>query len=71
MADYHAVLLRTLEGLGETTPQLRAKLYERARITIGKQLESSNPPMAAEAIATQKAHLEAAIASIESEYPSP
>lgn len=70
MADYHAVLLRTLDGLGETTPQLRAKLYERARITIGKQLESSNPPMAAEAIATQKAHLEAAIASIESEYPS-
>ena len=68
MADYHAVLLRTLEGLGETTPQLRAKLYERARITIGKQLESANPPMAAEAIATQKAHLEAAIASIESEY---
>ncbi len=70
MADYHAVLLRPLEGLGETTPQLRTKLYERARITIGKQLESSNPPMAAEAIATQKAHLEAAIASIESEYPT-
>ncbi len=68
MADYHAVLLRTLDGLGQTTPQLRAKLYERARITIGKQLESAKPPMAAKAIATQKAHLEAAIASIESEY---
>ena len=68
MADYHAVLMRTLQGLGETTPQLRAKLYERARATIGQQLESANPPMSADAVATQKAHLEAAIASIESEY---
>ncbi len=68
MADYNAILRRTLDGLGETTPQLRAKLFDRARITIARQLEAAKPPMSAEAIAEQKAHLEAAIASIENEY---
>lgn len=68
MADYHAILKRTLEGLGDTTPQLRAKLFERARATIERQLETANPPMSGEAIAAQKAHLEAAIASIENEF---
>ncbi len=68
MADYHAILKRTLDGLGDTTPQLRAKLFERARVTIERQLETANPPMSGEAIAAQKAHLEAAIASIENEF---
>ncbi len=68
MADYHAILRRTLDGLGETTPELRAKLFVRARATIQKQLESADPAMTPDAIAAQKAHLEAAIAEIEIEH---
>ncbi len=68
MADYNAILRRTLEGLGTTTPELREKLFSRARATISRQLETADPPMSSETIAEQKAHLEAAIATIENEY---
>ena len=67
MADYYAVLKRTLDGLGETRPELRQTLYERARLTIGRQLEASDPPLAAEAVAAEKAGLENAIVQIEQE----
>ncbi len=70
MADYNAILRRTLDGLGATTPELREKLFVRARTTIARQLETANPPMTAEAVVEQKAHLEAAIAGIENEYLS-
>ena len=68
MADYNAILRRTLEGLGATTPELREKLFSRARTTISRQLESTTPPMSKKAIAEQTALLEAAIAAIENEY---
>ncbi len=67
MADYYAVLKRTLDGLGETRPELRQTLYERARLTIGRQLEASDPPLAAESVAAEKAGLENAIVQIEQE----
>ncbi len=68
MADYFAVLNRTLSGFSDPKPALRGKLYERARDTIARQLELRRPTMDDETIAAELAKLEAAIAEIESGF---
>ena len=44
MADFVAVLKKTLDGLGETTPAMRERVYEKARATIAGKLAAINPP---------------------------
>ena len=68
MADYHAVLNRTLSGFSDPKPQLRTKLYERARATIRRQLEGRNPPLSETALNNELDKLELAIAKIEQRY---
>lgn len=68
MADYHAVLKRTLSGFSDPKPQLRSKLYDRARTTIQRQLEGRTPPVSDEAMNSELAKLESAITSIERGY---
>ena len=41
MADFVAVLRKTLDGLGETTPEVRARVYDKARSTIAAKLAAS------------------------------
>lgn len=65
MADYYAVLNRTLAGFGEPKPQLREKLYDRARTTIRRQLENRTPPLDESMFEAELASLEDAIAEIE------
>ncbi|MEM9734735.1 MAG: hypothetical protein AAF903_14830 [Pseudomonadota bacterium] len=65
MADYHAVLQRTLSGFSDPKPQLRTKLYERARVTIKRQLEGRTPALSADAMAAELDKLEGAITQIE------
>ena len=45
MADFVAVLKKTLDGLSDTTPLMREKVYEKARITIAGKLTAMNPPL--------------------------
>jgi hypothetical protein len=68
MADFVAVLRKTLDGLNDATPQTREKVYDKARSTIAAKLAAMNPPPPAGVIDRQKQALEDAIASIEREY---
>ncbi|MGI9357060.1 MAG: hypothetical protein ACR2PF_18120 [Rhizobiaceae bacterium] len=71
MADYFAVLSRTLAGFGEPKPELREKLYERARMTIRKQLDSHVPALDEPALAAEMNKLEQAIHKVESGFGPP
>ncbi|EHK58456.1 hypothetical protein [Allomesorhizobium alhagi] len=68
MADFVAVLRKTLDGLNDATPQTREKVYDKARSTIAAKLAAMNPPPPEGVIDRQKRALEDAIASIEREY---
>ncbi|MDZ7823241.1 MAG: hypothetical protein U5K75_03815 [Ahrensia sp.] len=67
MADFAAVLKKTFEKMGDTTPEMRAKVYEKARETIKRQIDAmeKTPPQAA--IDRQFEKLEDAIKGIEDE----
>ena len=68
MADYFAVLNRTLSGFSDPKPALRDKLYERARGTIRKQLDMRRPTLDDSAIDAEMAQLEEAIVRLEEGY---
>jgi hypothetical protein len=68
MADFVAVLKKTLDGLSDTTPVMREKVYEKARITISGKLAAMNPPLPEGVIEKQKQALEEAIVQVEKEY---
>lgn len=68
MADFVAVLTKTLSGLDNPTPEMREKVYAKARTTISAKLAAISPPPAAAVIDKQKEALEKAIADIEAGY---
>ncbi len=68
MADFVAVLRKTIDGLGDTTPETRARVYDKARSTISAKLAAITPPPAPSVVERQKAALEQAISTLESEY---
>jgi hypothetical protein len=68
MADFVAVLKKTLDGMGETTPATRARVYEKARATVAAKLAAINPPPPPSVADRQRRALEDAIASIEKGY---
>lgn len=71
MADFAAILKKTLDNMGETSPEVRAKVYDKARQTVQRQIDAmaTQPPQAA--IDRQFEKLESAIAEIEAEYAAP
>ncbi|WP_053999293.1 hypothetical protein [Ahrensia marina] len=71
MADFAAVIRKTLGNMSETTPELRAKVYDKARATVRKQIDAleKTPPQAA--IDRQFAKLEDAIRAVEADYSAP
>jgi hypothetical protein len=69
MADFVAVLKKTLDGLSEATPELRQKVYDKARGTIAAKLAAINPPPPQAVVDRQKRALEDAIEVVEKEYP--
>ena len=71
MADFVAVLKKTLDGLSEATPQMREKVYEKARLTIAGKLAAMSPQPPAIVVGRQKRALEDAIAEIEKEFATP
>ncbi|WP_187968683.1 hypothetical protein [Aquibium microcysteis] len=68
MADFVAVLKKTIEGLGETTPDVREKVYQKARMTVGAKLAALNPPASPAVVDRQRKALEEAIRTVEAEY---
>lgn len=70
MADFVAVLKKTIDGMGDTTPEMRARVYDKARATISAKLAAITPAPAPAVVERQKSLLEQAIASVEDEYSS-
>lgn len=68
MADFVAVLKKTIEGLGENSPDVREKVYQKARMTVGAKLAALNPPASPAVAERQRMALEEAIRKVEAEY---
>jgi hypothetical protein len=71
MADFVAVLKKTIDGMGATTPATRSRVYDKARSTIAAKLAAIEPPPAASVAERQKRALEDAIATVERAYAAP
>jgi hypothetical protein len=71
MADFVAVLRKTLDGLGNPPPEVRQRVYERARSTVLAKLEAITPPPPQAVVDRQIKALENAIATIEGDYAPP
>ena len=68
MADFVAVIRRTVDGLSENTPEMRDRVYEKARAAVRRQLENMNPRPSDDMINRQLAKLENAITEVDSEF---
>lgn len=68
MADFVAVIRRAVDGLSDNNPEMRSKVYEKARGAVRRQLEAMNPRPSGDLIQRQLDKLEAAIGSVESEH---
>jgi hypothetical protein len=68
MADFVAVIRRTVDGLSENTLEMRGRVYEKARGAVRRQLESMNPRPSDDMINRQLNKLEQAISEVESEH---
>jgi hypothetical protein len=68
MADFVAVIRRTVDGLSENVPEMRAKVYDKARGAVRRQLESMKPRPSDEMIERQMVKLEAAISEVEGDH---
>jgi hypothetical protein len=68
MADFVAILKKTIDGQGITTPELRARVYARARQTIEQKLAALDPAPTSEQKARQMKSLDDAIVVVEQDY---
>lgn len=68
MADFIAVIRRAVDGLSNNTPEMRAKVYDKARSAVLRQLENMNPRPPEQMLQRQLAKLDAAILEVEAEY---
>lgn len=69
MADFAAVLKKTIDAQAHPTPDLRQRVYAKARATIEQKLASANAPAAV--ASRQRKALEDAIAEVEAQYAAP
>lgn len=68
MADFIAVIRRAVDGLSNNTPEMRAKVYDKARSAVLRQLENMNPRPPEQMLQRQLAKLDAAILAVEAEH---
>ncbi|MAS15650.1 MAG: hypothetical protein CMH69_20440 [Nitratireductor sp.] len=71
MADFSAVLKKTIDALSENTPAARERIYQKARATIENKLKAMDPAPSAAVADRQRKLLEDAIARVEAEYAPP
>src|ERR1700749_1878014 len=67
MADYHPLIARAVEGLGNSSGEARRGLYERARAALVAQLRGIDPPLSEADITRERLALEDAIRKVEAE----
>ncbi len=68
MADFVAVLKKTIEGLSDNSPAVREKVYRKARETVAAKLSAIQPPPSRIVVDRQHKALEDAIAAVEASY---
>ncbi|MCJ8509176.1 hypothetical protein MUU53_14760 [Rhizobium lemnae] len=68
MADFVAVIRRAVDGLANNTPEMRIRVYEKARGAVQRQLESMKPQPSEDMLRRQMEKLEAAIRDVEAEH---
>ena len=68
MADFVAVIRRAVDGLANNTPEMRTKVYEKARGAVQRQLENMKPRPSDDMLRRQMDKLETAILEVESEH---
>jgi hypothetical protein len=68
MADFVAVLRKTIDGLADNTPAMREKVYDKARNTVAAKLAAITPPPPAAVAERQRQVLEDAIRQVEAGY---
>lgn len=68
MADFVAVLKKTLDGLPDPTPETRQRVYARARATIVSRIEAMNPPPPPSVREMQLRALDDAVKTVEQGY---
>ncbi|HEV7434563.1 MAG TPA: hypothetical protein VGO22_06800 [Pseudorhizobium sp.] len=68
MADFVAVIRRAVDGLAKNTPEMREKVYDKARGAVRRQLENMKPAPPDSMIHRQMEKLESAILSVEAEH---
>ena len=69
MADFVAILSKTIDGLGDrNTAEMRQRVYERARKAISDKLEAINPPPSKAQADRQYKLLDEAIDTLEVRY---
>ena len=70
MADFVAILKKTIDAQGVTTADMRARVYNRARQTIEQKLAALTPPPTADQKTRQLKALDDAIDTVEKSYQS-
>lgn len=68
MADFIAVIRRAVDGLSNNTPEMRARVYEKARSAVVRQLENMSPRPPEHMLHRQLEKLDAAIREVEAEH---
>lgn len=68
MADFDEVLRKTIEGLKNQSPQMRQRVYAKARETIALKLDVLRPPPPPHIVDRQLDSLERAIKRVENSY---
>lgn len=68
MADFTSVIRRAVEGLPDNTPELRARVYDKARTAVIRQMDNMNPKPPEALVKRQIDKIDAAIAEVESEF---
>lgn len=68
MADFVAVLKKTIGGLSNNTPEARERVYQKARDTVTAKLAAMQPPPSSIVVERQKKALESAISAVEAGF---
>jgi hypothetical protein len=68
MADFVAVLKKTIGGLSKNTPEARERVYQKARDTVAAKLAAMQPAPSGIVVERQKKALEAAISAVEAGF---
>ncbi|KPF46400.1 hypothetical protein [Rhizobium sp. AAP43] len=68
MADFIAVIRRAVDGLSNNTPEMRVRVYEKARAAVVRQLENMQPRPPEHMLQRQLEKLDAAIREVEAEH---